>query len=49
MGNQISIVHSDPYPDETIEEIIEKCRQKYFSEGCDIFKDLKERRGHDKS
>jgi hypothetical protein len=37
-----SIIHADPYPNETVEEIIEKCRKKYYSEGCDKFKDFKE-------
>jgi hypothetical protein len=34
----ISVIHADPYPEETVGEIVEKCRQKYFSEGCDKFK-----------
>ena len=37
-----SIIHADPYPNETIQEIIEKCRKKYYSEGCDKFKNFKE-------
>jgi hypothetical protein len=35
-----TIVHADPYKNETVEEIIEQCRQKYFSEGCDKFRDF---------
>lgn len=49
MGNQISIVHSDQYPNETVAEIIEHCRKTYFEKGCDKFKDFTERRHYDKS
>jgi hypothetical protein len=42
-----SVIHADPYK-ETVEEIIEKCRQKYFSEGCDKFKQLEKGRGDER-
>jgi hypothetical protein len=35
-----TIVHTDPYKNESVEEIIEKCRQKYYSEACDKFRDF---------
>ena len=37
----ISIIYPEKYPDETVEEIIEKCRQAYYKNGCDKFKDFK--------
>ena len=40
-----SIIYPDPYPKETVEEIIEKCRQAYFKNCCDKFNDFKE--GHE--
>jgi hypothetical protein len=39
---KISMIHKDPYPNETVEEIIEKCRQAYFKYGCDKFKKLED-------
>jgi len=36
---RISMIHPDPYPDETVEKIIEHCRMAYFKNGCDKFKD----------
>ena len=36
-----SIIKPDPYPGETVEEIIEKCRQAYYKFECDKFKDFK--------
>jgi hypothetical protein len=39
---KISMIHKDPYPNETVEEIIEKCRQAYFKYGCDKFKILED-------
>ena len=38
-SRRISVIHPDPYPDETVEEIIEHCRMAYFKNGCDKFKD----------
>jgi hypothetical protein len=38
--NIVTVIHADPYKNETVEEIIEKCRQKYFSEACDKFRDF---------
>jgi hypothetical protein len=34
------ITHVDPYQNQTVEEIIESCRQAYFRYGCDKFKDF---------
>ena len=45
---KISVIHADPYK-ESVEEIIEHCRQKYFSEGCDKFKQFEERRSGGRS
>jgi hypothetical protein len=36
------VVHKDSYTNETVEEIIEKCRQAYFKYGCDKFKNFEE-------
>ena len=35
-----SMLHPDPHPNETVEEIIEHCRKAYLENGCDKFKDF---------
>jgi hypothetical protein len=37
----ISIIYPEKYPNETVEEIIEHCRQAYYRLGCDKFPDFK--------
>jgi hypothetical protein len=39
---EITVIHKDPYPNESVEEIIEHCRQMYFKKGCDKFKPVSE-------
>ena len=42
MNEKKSIILPDPYPNETVEEIIEHCHRVYYEQECDKFKNFKE-------